>query len=71
MGSLQRTASYIAGSDAAPTFNGMNAIKQVDQRIKEAKDKLMTFFESDWKDYQSLVNSAKYSLFQKVDIIKL
>ncbi len=71
VGALQRTASYIAGSDAAPTFNGMNAIKLVDQRIKEAKDKLMTFFESDWKDYQTLVNSAKYSLFQKVDTIKL
>lgn len=69
--SLQRTASYINSSDGEPTANGLNAIKQVDQRIKEAKEKLIHFFDTDWKNYQSLVNAGNYSLFQKTDAIKL
>lgn len=70
-GALQRTASYVISSVGATSINGLHAVKAVDNRISEAKAKVMNFFDGDWKAYRALVDTVPYSLFQKVDGISL
>ena len=59
VGSLQRTASYIAGSDAAPTFNEM-CIRDRDSAVhREVIDQLLPFLCTDIENYSGLPDDQK------------
>ena len=68
---LWRASRYIWDSDGEPSQMAQYSTQQAATKVEEVLEKLNTFFENDWKTYQSKVEAAQTSIFKKYKSIKL
>ncbi len=70
-GRLFAASRYIRASDGAPNQMAQFATKKAKAETARILNKVNTFFEKDWKDYQEQVEAARHSLFKEFKPIKI
>lgn len=64
-GNLQRAAQFVNSSEGTPGPNATHAVKNITQQINAAAEKVTSFFDKDWAEYQKAVEAVPITLFKK------
>ncbi len=65
-GKISVAMRHLGSSVSRPGKNALEAKENAEIHTKEVLEKVSTFFEKDWKDYQKKVESTPYSLFKDI-----
>ena len=68
---LWRASGYLWDSTGKPGQMAEYSIQQAKSKINEVLEKVNTFFENDWKEYQSKVEAARSPIFKDYQPIRI
>ena len=68
---LFRASRYIGDSKGAPNQMAKLATEQAKAKVEATLERINTFFDKDWTEYQKAVEQVEYSLFKSYAPIKL
>jgi len=62
---------YLNSGDGRPSQNGQYALGHVKKKATDFLEKVNSFYQNDWKNYQVEAEAKRHSLFKKYEVIKM